>query len=1291
MLAAIHSHMAVAATTYATPQKILAYKNPSGSSVSQMATVDLNGDGLEDVIAAFSYSSPLQNQGIPIQIMLSNGNGGYTDGTSSVIQDQVPATVAAAKIVTADFNGDGRPDVLIADAGYRSAPFPGAQSVLLLSQANGRYVDASSNLPQQLAATNSATAADIDGSGHIAIYMGNVDSSQRVPPQILMNDGTGRFTISSDRLPSNIGTINENKTTFSASAFADFNGDGCQDLILGNQSDYAESQVLINNCSGYFTIRLNALPSKTFSDGIVLDIHTAKLGTSGKSDLLLAMTHRDRKGQAIQVLINNGDGTFRDESTQRLNLRTDTGATLDRLDVADLNGDCTTDIAMSMGAELQFYTNNGAGTFTRQSTNLPTTFERALPIDPKGLGRKAFLSSGSDGFYLTDTTDGATCTPQSSAIFSTAQNTSRSYLRFYNTGKESGTATLILTNASTGQSVGTWRTPAIAAGAEAQYYIGDIESSIGVTTPKPDYYALSVQSNIIGYFQHVLWKPADGTLTNLSTCNTGVTADSTKLSAVHTSLLDTGYPSSVVVNNTGFLKVAVVLGIYDATSGTKLGTYTTTLIPPGGQAVLPISTIETGANIAPSDNRYHYVIKAENTFTGFLQHLLTNAQSGVITDLTTACAINQTAPRTATALARPSVILSTAQTASQSYVRLYNTSTTPGTAAITLSDYITGRSLGQWISPSIPAGAAVQYYIGDIERGVGQSFAKPSYYSLGINSNISGYFQHVLWKPTDGTLTNLSTCASGVTADPTMLNAVHTSLLEGGYPSSIVVNNTGTSAATVALGIYDATSGTKLGTYTTASVPAGGKVVLPISRIEAGANIALSDSRYHYVIKAENTFTGFLQHVLNNVRAGVTTDLTTSCALTAGGGASSVAIPSYDERTITFPTDLVTNASDLALIDFDSDGDLDLIMVQVAPATYPETKRRQLAFRNDGGVFTDATSQILGDLILVGVRRLRVADFNKDGRSDLFMAETGTDTFPFPGAQSRLLIQTPDGRLADETSTRLPQHNAYTHASDVADINGDNAPDIFMGSLSPSDLIRLYVNDGSGNMIDRSDLLPASVSSGAPETMAAEFCDVNGDNRPDLILGGNYYEPNGPGSHRPNALLMNDGSGRFAYDSSRALPAKLYGDKSITVDIACADMNGDGTNDLLLASDVKAETPGLQLLLNDGSGRFTDASANLGLAFADTDKWIVTIFVADLNNDGTPDITLRMSSSNGAANANSQSILLNRGNGVFVNASSQFIANSSTGLEVGDVDGDGVRDLVGAFHNTIRVFKGRLP
>ena len=43
-----------------------------------------------------------------------------------------------------------------------------------------------------------------------------------------------------------------------------------------------------------------------------------------------------------------------------------------------------------------------------------------------------------------------------------------------------------------------------------------------------------------------------------------------------------------------------------------------------------------------------------------------------------------------------------------------------------------------------------------------------------------------------------------------------------------------------------------------------------------------SSGMYHYNIKLENSFTGMLQHLVNNQRAGLTTDMTAVCALNAG-------------------------------------------------------------------------------------------------------------------------------------------------------------------------------------------------------------------------------------------------------------------------------------------------------------------------------------------------------------------------------------------------------------------------
>jgi hypothetical protein len=245
--------------------------------------------------------------------------------------------------------------------------------------------------------------------------------------------------------------------------------------------------------------------------------------------------------------------------------------------------------------------------------------------------------------------------------------------------------------------------------------------------------------------------------------------------------------------------------------------------------------------------------------------------------MTTACALSGVASTTGTVPLRAGAVFSTVQTAAQSFLRFYNTGTSAGTVTATFRDYISGQSVGQWTSTSIPASGELQFAIGTIENEMALP-NKPEYYSVSIQPNISGYFQHVLFRPIDGTLTNLSTCAAGVTADPLKLSGVHSSVLQTNFPSTVVVNNTGTAATTAALGIYDARNGNLLGTYTTVSIPANGQVMLSSAMLET-ATSAPTAGMFHYVIKAQANFTGFLQHLVNNVQARVITDMTTACAL----------------------------------------------------------------------------------------------------------------------------------------------------------------------------------------------------------------------------------------------------------------------------------------------------------------------------------------------------------------------------------------------------------------------------
>lgn len=400
--------------------------------------------------------------------------------------------------------------------------------------------------------------------------------------------------------------------------------------------------------------------------------------------------------------------------------------------------------------------------------------------------------------------------------------------------------------------------------------------------------------------------------------------------------------------------------------------------------------------------------------------------------------------------------------------------------------------------------------------------------------------------------------------------------------------------------------------------------------------------------------------------------------------------PFFSGSFVAVPRSLMPYPSSLEVIDFDGDGDLDLIVEQVfSPAVFPARPQRLLAFRNNGGTFVEATDAVLGNVQMDNPYRSWVADFNRDGRLDLFIADTGADTVESPGAQSRLFIQTADGRLVDESATRLPQRSSYTHDVAVGDVDRDGDLDIYMVNYTHArHTPRLYLNNGSGVFSDAIDRLPANVANGSTENGGGAFVDVNVDGWPDLLLGGNYYAPNGPNSTRPNLLLMNDRTGRFAPDPNFTLPPKLHGIEGVTPRIFTADFDGNGAPDVLLSTDRGAVDPGLQLLLNDGTGRLRDASAQLNLTFPQTDNWVVGVQIADLNRDGRPDLVLRTNTETFNHATYARSLLLNKGSGVFVDASEALLANTMLDVRVGDFDRDGMLDLVLLYQERIYVYRG---
>jgi hypothetical protein len=246
---------------------------------------------------------------------------------------------------------------------------------------------------------------------------------------------------------------------------------------------------------------------------------------------------------------------------------------------------------------------------------------------------------------------------------------------------------------------------------------------------------------------------------------------------------------------------------------------------------------------------------------------------------------------------------------------------------------------------------------------------------------------------------------------------------------------------------------------------------------------------------------------------------------------------------------------------------------------------------------------------------------------------------------------------------------------DVAagDINGDGHLDLFAGLVPGGTTGNFLVNDGSGGFTltpREVPSVPTPGQSAQPQTFA--LADANGDGLDDLLIGNPWEGQFTDGT--TVWLLPNDGQGGFGPPVSAAEDQHPKGfTGSITWDHG--DVDGDGDLDLVVLNS------GVQRAitrLGDGAGGF-GPGATTTMPFS----WFAKVQLADVNADGLDDFVAAGTALVSGDLGGWVVVGPSDGSGAFPNPATyrSIDPQEEDGIEalaVGDLDGDGDQDLIGA-------------